>query len=89
MNIENPQPTSGLIGVIGLLAELHELDTTADYDALLEFHDVASDDVTRAEALDLVNVFTVDGARGVDITPAGVDLLLLARMHHAATRTDA
>lgn len=83
MNIENSQPTSE---VVGLLVELHELGTAADYDALLEFHDVAPEDVVGANALGLVNVFTVDGVRGVDITPAGVDLLV--RMRHDVIRAD-
>lgn len=73
MNIENTPstPTAGdVASVDGLLLELADIGA-ANYDALLEFHDAAPEDITRAAELGFVELIEADEERGVTLTEAG------------------
>lgn len=77
MNTENIQANQVAADVRDLLLELADIGA-ANVEALREFHDVTIETVERAAALGLVRLLEADGERGVELTQAGVDALVVS-----------
>lgn len=71
MNTENTQP---VIKASYLLELLTDMDGLANYDSLIEFEEVDPDEIDRAVDAGLVELFEVDGERGVRLTTLGTKL---------------
>lgn len=73
MNTENTQPAADA-NYSYLLELLVSMDGAANHDSLIEFEEVDPQDIERAVAAGLVQLFEVDGERGVHLTSRGAEL---------------
>lgn len=71
MNTENTQPAANVSYLMGLMSDM---DGAANHDALVDFEDVDPEEIDRAVAAGLVELFEENDECGVRVTARGADL---------------